>query len=154
MRLFKRIFHLTMIISMIFQILPPVKANANTIDYPMTCSNYEVSLVNDDGSFTSVGCYEDFYTARDKMYEAGDDAVVRHPSSYSPTKIIAMSYGIAYSYPNRYTNGSTLTITSYIDGSGKSTYVTQHRELTTAKTESYNGNGDGKVYVQLNGFEG
>lgn len=120
--------------------------------------DYEVSLVNDDGTFNKISCHSDFYSAKQAMQEAGKDAVVRHSASYSPTGIIAISQGVAISYPRRMSDSSgaytTLTITAYIDGSGKSTYVTQHRELSGAKTESYDGNGNGRVFVQLNGFAG
>lgn len=120
--------------------------------------DYEVALVNDDGTFNKISCHSDFYSAKQAMQEAGKDAVVRHSASYSPTGIIAIAQGVAISYPRRMSNGSsaytTLTITSYIDGTGKSTYVTQHREMSGAITESYDGNGNGRVYVQLNGFSG
>lgn len=121
-------------------------------------TDYEVSLVNDDGTFNKISCHSDFSSAKQAMQQAGNDAVVRHSASYSPTKIIAVASGVAISYPRRMSNSSgaytTLTITSYIDGSGKSTYVTQHREMSGAITESYDGNGNGRVFVQLNGFSG
>lgn len=132
----------------------PYQIRAEDTFYDYHCGgNYEVSTVNDDGSFAKVGCYGTFSAAKEAMKNSGDDAVVRHANSLSPTKIIAMNYGIAMSYPKR--NGEvTLTLTQNIDGTGKTTYVTSHRELTKATTETYNGNGDGKVLVYLNGFEG
>lgn len=122
-------------------------------DYPLHCdARYEVSIVNNSGTFDNVGCYSSFSEAQKVMWDSGDDAVVRHSSSYSPTGIIAMNSGVAISYPMR--GGSTTLTIDAANGGGKTTYVTRHREMTSASTETYNGNGDGRVYVQLNGFAG
>ena len=65
--------------------------------YPMGCSNFEVAYVTDSGGFSTIGCYNDFTQAKNEMYAHGNDAVVRHSSSKSPTKIIAMTSGVAAS---------------------------------------------------------
>lgn len=69
--------------------------------YPMGCNAYEVDTVNDSGNFDQKGCFSSFAEASNAMKQLGNDAVVRHTASYSPSKIIAMNSGIAYSYPQR-----------------------------------------------------
>ena len=135
----------------------PVVMAVSAIDYnyPMQCDTYEVDIINDDGSFSSKGCYNDFETAKAKMNEIGIDAVVRHNKSYSPTKIIAMSSGTAYSYPAR-NKANTITIDQYYPAvtNMKSTYTTNHREMHYFDTVSYDGNGNGKVHIVITGFDG
>ena len=74
-----------------------------TVDAQNGCAAYELAWVNDAGGFDTVACYETFEQAKEAMIEP--DYVIRHASSKSPTKIIAIASGIAYSYPRR--NGST-----------------------------------------------
>ncbi|MBQ4344265.1 MAG: glucosaminidase domain-containing protein, partial [Erysipelotrichaceae bacterium] len=125
-------------------------------EYAFGCDAYELAWVNDAGDFETVACYGSFAEAKAAMTQ--DDYVVRHPSSKSPTKIIAIKSGIAISYPRR--NGSTtLNVYQHQDyvtdkGKYKDTYVTQHRELFQPETVSYNGNGEGNVKLVLHGFEG
>ena len=102
------------------------------------------------------------------MFNYGIDAVVRHPASKSPTKIIAMVSGLVASYSYRRGSDkeqedkstirvadSTVTISQYTSNSGKDTYVTSHREMIYQQTASYNPNdGTGKIGVNLNGFDG
>ncbi len=118
--------------------------------YPMQCSAFEVDTVNDNGGFTKKGCYSSFSEAKTAMAQNGNDAVVRHSSSYSPTKIIAMVSGIAYSYPMR-DGYSTADVYQY--GGTKSTYITKHREMRYYTTESYD-NGDGDVHINVSDFDG
>lgn len=125
-------------------------------EYAFGCDAYELAWVNDAGDFETVACYGTFAEAKAAMTQ--DDYVVRHPSSKSPTKIIAIKSGIAISYPRR--NGSTTLNVyqhqEYVTDKGKykDTYVTQHRELFQPETVSYNGNGEGNVKLVLQGFEG
>lgn len=127
-----------------------------TVDAQNGCDAYELAWVNDTGGFDTVACYSTFSEANQAMTDK--DYVIRHASSKSPTKIIAIASGIAYSYPRR--NGSTtLNVYQHPDHitekeKYKSTYVVQHRELFQPETISYNGNGEGNVKVVLNGFEG
>ena len=131
------------------------EVEAYDFSYNMNCNNYEVDTVRDDGGFQSYGCYANFNDAKAKMNELGRDAVVRHPSSKSPTKIIAMVSGTAYSYPSRY-GKNTLDITQYNGNvaNQKTTYVTMHRELYYQGTESYDGNGEGVIHINVTGFDG
>ena len=121
-------------------------------------TQYEVVRINDNGSFHQLGCYNNFASAKAVMQSSGDDAVVRHHASASPTGIIAMNWGLVISYPKRMRSGSevasVVNIYSNIDFAGKSSYVVQHREMTGGITETYDGNGNGKIYVRLNGFSG
>ena len=135
--------------------------------YPMACGNYEVSWVNDNGTFSEISCHNDLGSALNTMFNYGIDAVVRHPASKSPTKIIAMVSGLVASYSYRRGSNvtqtgdvvkrvadSTVTITQY-ESSGEETYVTSHREMIYQQTASYNpSNGTGKIGVNLTGFDG
>lgn len=115
---------------------------------------YEVAYINDDGSFNTESCYSDFASAKNRMKELGDDVVVRHDSSYSYTKIIAMNSGIAYSYPR---DGATLNIYQDVNNHSiyyKQTYLARHFELNYLDTERYLGDGRGMIETNINGFHG
>lgn len=115
---------------------------------------YEVAYINDDGSFSTESCYSDFASAKNRMKELGDDVVVRHDSSYSYTKIIAMNSGIAYSYPR---DRATLNIYQDVNNHSiyyKQTYVARHFELNYLDTERYLGDGRGMIETNINGFHG
>ena len=118
--------------------------------YPMQCDAFEVDTVNDSGGFDQKGCYASFSEAKSVMERSGDDAVVRHASSYSPTKIIAMNSGIAYTYPMR-SGSATVTVNQY--GGTKSTYIPKHIEVKYFSTESYD-NGSGDVHINITDFDG
>lgn len=121
--------------------------------YPMSCDAFSVATLNSDGTFTEVSCTSDYNAAKQQMWALGDAGVIRHKASGSATKIIDMSAGVVYSYPQR--NGSnTANIYQYMDGSGKSTYVTYHREMRFEGVYAWYGNGNGMVRVMLNGFDG
>lgn len=154
----KKIFiYLTATLVLVSSILLPneniVKARVEYSLYPFSCSNYEVSHVTDDGSFSLVGCYDRLNDAVQRMYSLGEDAVVRHINSFSPTKIIAMNSGVVYSYPTR-SQSVTINIYQNENNSGKRTYVTMHREMAYFGLYSYNEQGSGKIKVNLNGFDG
>lgn len=115
---------------------------------------YEVAYINDDGSFSAESCYSDFASAKNRMKELGGDVVVRHDSSYSYTKIIAMNSGIAYSYPR---DRATLNIYQDVNNHSiyyKQTYVARHFELNYLDTERYLGDGRGMIETNINGFHG
>ena len=115
---------------------------------------YEAAYINDDGSFSAESCYSDFASAKNRMKELGGDVVVRHDSSYSYTKIIAMNSGIAYSYPR---DGATLNIYQDVNNHSiyyKQTYVARHFELNYLDTERYLGDGRGMIETNINGFHG
>lgn len=115
---------------------------------------YEVAYINDDGSFNTESCYSDFASAKNRMKELGGDVVVRHDSSYSYTKIIAMNSGIAYSYPR---DRATLNIYQDVNNHSiyyKQTYVARHFELNYLDTERYLGDGRGMIETNINGFHG
>lgn len=135
---------------------PATEVYAEDNSYGMACSAYEVDVLNDDGTLSSQGCYNDLASAKSAMYSLGDGAMVRHSASRSASKIIMVSSGVAYSYPQR--NGSnTATIEQYYETiqNEKTTYVTVHREMQYLGTYTYDpSSGDGWVCVQLNGFTG
>lgn len=123
--------------------------------YPMACSAYEVDTVSSSGTFVKKGCYNDYASALSAMKKQGDDGVVRHGQSYSQTKIIAMNNGAAFAYPFR---GGTSMMYYYQDisfsSSYASTYSGQHYQAEYFETPVYNGDGTGKVRLNLNGFDG
>lgn len=128
-----------------------VEAKTSYQYYPMNCSAYEVDTVNSSGKFDQQGCYADFESAKAAMKSSGDDAVVRHAASYSPTYVIAMNSGVSYAYPMR--DGSSILTISQYNGS-KTTYMQKHNEMAYYETLSYDGNGNGKVHVNVSGFDG
>jgi hypothetical protein len=97
--------HITKILLSILMMFTIVSVYTPTIvsatnDYSMLCSgSYELSTANTNGTFTLKKCYDDFYSARDAMSDGND--VVRHNSSLSPMKIVAMKQGVGYTYPAR-----------------------------------------------------
>lgn len=160
----KKIKNIVFVIALCMNLIPIVSTSSVIVSakdsyssyYPMQCgNNYEVAIVNDSGQFTKQGCYASFSEAKSAMAKSGNDAVVRHASSYSPTKIIAMNSGVVYSYPMR-DGSSTMTVkqhgTSAYDR--KTTYITKHHELAYWSTDSYDGNGNGSVHVTVTGFDG
>lgn len=126
--------------------------------YPLACPAFEVSYIKDDGTLEKVDCYDDFASAKSKMQELGGDHVVRHANSWSPTKIIAMNEGLAYSYPSR--NGiKGLTMSLFESKTKKTdnyitTYITNHYEMTYLDTVEIIAGGTGMIKVVMNGFEG
>jgi beta-N-acetylglucosaminidase len=154
----KQLSKLLLSILMIFTIISvytPEIVNA-TNNYSMLCpSQYELSTANADGSFTKKACYDDFYAARDAMSDVND--VVRHDSSLSPMKIIAMKQGVGYTYPardSRITSSFYQYYTTSAGYSGKSTSSTVYREFIYYSTDQYYDNGKGIIFTNLNGFEG
>ena len=125
--------------------------------YPMSCNAYEVSYINDDGSFKKVECYSDFASANQKMKELGGDHVVRSANGDSPTRIVAMNSGYAYAYPGR---GGDATLSIYEDISDRSiytkrTYVSHYYEMYYHETSLVLSDGKrGMIHVTLNGFDG
>lgn len=123
--------------------------------YPMSqaCSAYELDTVNDQGKFDYKGCYQTYAEAKNAMKEAGDDAVVRHASSNTQTKIIAMNKGVAYTCnPTGNWAGNTVSFNSSTDAN-VSSYTTSYSEVHYYDTVSYDGNGNGKVSANVQGFE-
>ncbi len=130
--------------------------------YSYACGDqFEVSYIEDDGSFSKVSCHSSFDEAK-KAMKSNEDYVVRYGKSYSPTKIVAMNSGLAYTYPGR-RNSSTMNLYQNPEKRDssvyKSTYVSNHYEMTyidTCGSDVYDIAGSGKGYIQvvLNGFEG
>lgn len=118
---------------------------------------YEVAYIQDDGSFKQIATFNDLDSARNKMKE-NEDYVVRHNNSHSPSKIIAMNSGFVYTYPYR-RGYSTLNlyekINSSLVGTGVTTYLAEHYEMTYHSTYYYHeSKGFGYVEVTMNGFHG
>ena len=131
--------------------------------YPMACAanEFEVSLINDDGSFTKVSCHSSFDEAKKQMAK-NNDYVVRYSKSYSPTKIVAMNSGNAYSYPGRRNSSTMYLVQNPKDRNSslyKTTYIANHYEMhyiETCGSDIYDISSQGKGYIRvnMNGFEG
>lgn len=127
--------------------------------YSFSCgvNEYEVSYIKDDGNFEKESCHKDYASANSRMKELGEDYVVRSASSLSPTKIVSMVSGMAYSYPAR-SGSSTMNIYEHPSDRSiytKTTYVTNHWEMTYHETERVLSDGKlGMIKVSMNGFEG
>lgn len=132
-------------------VIKQVDAKTSYQYYPMNCGAYEVDTVNSSGKFDQKGCYADYESAKAAMQKLDDNAVVRHVASYSPTYVIAMNSGVGYAYPMR--DGSSILTISEYNGT-KSTYMQKHNEMAYYETLSYDGNGNGKVHVNVSGFDG
>lgn len=114
---------------------------------------FDVDVVNDQGGFDHKECASTFSGAVSAMNKYGQDAVVRHGSSKSPSKIVAMVNGIVISNP--YRTGESLSY--YYEKSnftGSSTYSQQYMQSKYTGTASYNTDGTGSVGIIMNGFEG
>ncbi len=151
---------LSMAMALSFIGINSFKAEASEY-YPFACSagQYEVSYIEDDGSLSKVSCHSSYSEAKAKMKELGGDHVVRSSSSLSPTKIVAMNSGIAYSYPAR-SGSDTMNLYEIADYSAgdiyhKTTYITNHWEMTYHDTERLLSDGwRGMIQISMNGFEG
>ncbi|SJZ85569.1 N-acetylglucosaminidase [Anaerorhabdus furcosa] len=134
-------------------IITPVEVQADVTS--LACgTQYEVAVANTNGTFTKMSCHNSFSDAQNTMWGYGDDAVVRHHASKSPMKIVAMSTGVAITYPMR-SGSSTMNITQDVNHQyRKVSYVTKHREMRYEGTYSYNGSGNGTIKVNLTGFSG
>lgn len=146
----KKLFIKLLVICLLVPFIGTFKVSAQDLK---SCG-YEVAYINDDGSFSTESCYSDFASAKNRMKELVGDVVVRHDSSYSYTKIIAMNSGIAYSYPR---DGATLNIYQDVNNHSiyyKQTYVARHFELNYLDTERYLGDGRGMIETNINGFHG
>ena len=126
--------------------------------------NFVVKDIATNGEVTTIDSYATFDQAYSVMlnYQNG---VITHQASLSPTKIIAMTRGIAVSYSFRYgslTDGvyktnQTMTITQFATNilNQKDTYVASHYDMQYINTVSYNeANGNGRVHVVMAGFDG
>ncbi len=132
---------------------------ADSGNYPIACGNdFEVSKITDDGKFTKESCYSTLEAAEKRMNELGKEYVVRHETSKSATKIVAMVSGVVYATPRM--NSSTINIYNKVNTSGnvKTTYISGGYEMNYEYTYSYHTSGqyvsDGYVKVKMNGFDG
>ncbi len=131
--------------------------------YAMGCpaSQFEVSYINDDGSFSKISCHDSFSSAKSEM-KTNKDYVVRYSKSYSPSRIVAMNSGLAYTYPGRRNSSTMYLIQNPSDRNStlyKNTYIANHYEMTYIKTcgvSTYDiaPAGKGYIRVNMNGFEG
>ncbi len=131
--------------------------------YPMGCpaSQFEVSYINDDGTFSMISCHDSLSSAKTEM-KKNKDYVIRYSKSYSPSKIVAMNSGLAYTYPGRRNSSTMYLIQNPSDRNStlyKNTYIANHYEMTyikTCGTSIYDiaPAGKGYIRVNMNGFEG
>ena len=156
----KKLILLTLLSILFINLLPlkgSFRVEADTY-YPMACAadEFEVSYIEDDGSFSKVSCHGSFEEAK-KAMKGNENYVVRVENGYSPSKIIAMNSGLAYAYPNRLGSSIQDVYQNYRDtgsSSYKTTYVSKGYEMFYYDTTSASVNGKGYIQIELNGFEG
>jgi len=155
----KRFIISTIIFLLLLPLLGSFVVNEISADeyYPIACEIFEVSEINDDGSFSKVSCHNSYTDAKEKMKE-NENYVVRHKASWSPTKIIAMNSGLVYSYPQR-SGDETMNLypsVPFSDASYNSYIGLKGIEMTYIDTYSLNDslNGMGRVQIVCNGFKG
>ena len=151
MKKIKYLLIISLFVSIFLRDIKQVKAHEDYL--PMMCNDaYEVDTIGSNGELLKKACYASFDLAKKTMQQSGPDAVVRHGSSYSPTKIIAMQRGgVAYSYARR-SGSHVMPIKGYQNMA--STYISNYRQMEYWDTISYNGAGDGRVYMTITGFDG
>lgn len=136
------------------------KVRADEYGYTFSCGSdqYELSYITDDGKFKKDSCYVSFSDAKKAMNKKGEEYVVRHSKSYSPSKIIAMVSGNAYSYPGRSGTNTMNVYDSDKTGHNSLTYLTNHYEMRYEDTTLYLTSsayaGQGMIKVAFDGFEG
>lgn len=126
--------------------------------------DYIVSDIATNGTITVVNSYSTYDEAKTVMLTY-PNGIITHSASLSPSKIIAMTRGVAVSYSFRYgslsdsgyTTQQTMTITQNATAvtNEKSTYIASHYDMQYLCTSSYNATtGNGRVYVIISGFKG
>lgn len=151
----RKLMKLLIAVLMVFTCIPVmsesiITAKADTDYYPMQqgCSGFEVDTVKDDGNFEYRGCYRTFNEAKNAMSQLGDDGVVRAADANTHTRIVAMNKGIAYTCTLEGKTVSLNSATSNVTG-----YMTDYRQVSYVSTDSYTNNGNGKVRINVGGFE-
>jgi len=126
--------------------------------------DFVVKDIATNGTMTTINSYPTFDEAHTAMLTY-PNGVITHNASLSPTKIIAMTRGVAVSYTFRYgslsdtgyTTDQTMIITQYQTATlnQKNTYVGSHYDMQYLQTMSYDAaTGNGRVHVIMSGFNG
>ena len=137
-----------------------ISAYSQEYKYEYACDlNYSVDYINDDGSLSNIGCYNDFASAKKKMKE-NNDYVVRHKDGYSPSRIVAMNSGLVYSYYRGSDSEEAIRIYEGVKGiaNNTETYVKRYYQMeyidTNYMSENSGFEGQGYVHINLGGFDG
>ena len=141
---------------------PVLQAHAETISCT-TVLPFELAMITAKDVYTVASCHATFgeaNTAMNELAKTQKNVVVRHSSSFSPSKIIAMDRGIAATYDYRSDSTSTINLFTTFDANamtvgGTTTYTQNHRDMQYLGTMAYNpSNGIGIVKVKVSGFTG
>ena len=151
MKKFSRLLIALLIAFATIQVVPVYAKSVPNDTYPMAQSekNFEVALVENSGNFNYLAAFDTFDEAKAYMEQSGERAVVRAADSVKQTKIVAMNSGVAYSC--RWEDGGTVSLNS--TSSNATGYMSSYRQIYYLETESYTGNGHGRVKANLGGFE-
>lgn len=151
MKKFSRLLIALLIAFATIQVVPVSAKSVPNDTYPMAQSekNFEVALVENSGNFNYLAAFDTFDEAKAYMEQSGERAVVRAADSVKQTKIVAMNSGVAYSC--RWEDGGTVSLNS--TSSNATGYMSSYRQIYYLETESYTGNGHGRVKANLGGFE-
>ena len=85
-------------ISILFFAIPTyaLKRNDANLVNRTKCENYELAKANTDGSITSVSCFNDYVSAKNKMNSETDSSLIILERKDKVTKIVDAKYAIAY----------------------------------------------------------
>lgn len=160
----KRKIVLLVVIGLILTIPNGTIFGVNSKASALSCeiTQFGLSNINIDKTWTNLGCYATFDEAKIAMTEQKatyNDLVITHDGSFSPLKIIAASRAIAASYPfrNGGATGNNVTVDMFRNSNltGESTYMVYHLDMAYYETVSFNPTtGTGSAKVQISGFVG
>lgn len=121
----------------------------------VSCSDFEVAYIEDNGNFKHISCHSNLTDAKNKMREH-PDYVVRHRASDSPMDIVAMNSGIAYIYTHRYSDKATIGLWEKpYDKEFVQSYSDSYRDVFYQDTTEFStSDGEGTIIGTLNGFTG
>lgn len=120
----KKTFILTVFIFLGVIILPKNVSAATSYENRHVCPKYEVALANNDGSITSVGCYNTYNEAKNTMNSNSSDNAVILDESSTP-KMIDAKYALVDLTVNELTyfyESSSLTTRQYMAVNTNSAY--------------------------------
>ncbi|NLC05708.1 MAG: SH3 domain-containing protein [Erysipelothrix sp.] len=131
----------------------PISANTAVIG-PLVCDNYSLERITGHNTFEKINCYSSLSSAIDAMNKnSNKNLIIRHASSKSPMKIVAMDRGIVVNVPDRASSSDQSTTNLYRTTALNST---QRTYINTYNTLSYYGTvSTGNSYhIGIAGFKG
>lgn len=158
----KKLINFFLVISLVGGILVTNSSSKVLANPQCGVNDFTLADINNDKSLTVIGCYPNFEAANNALKANSAqyaNLIVTHQASRSPSKIIAASRAVAYSYTPRWGSGTTNQSTSDIwrnaNRTGESTYISSYYDMAYYETTSYDpSDGSGTIKVQTSGFIG